>query len=120
MDDLIILEGGGQIEQWRFPDEFAQCPVEECGTQFTVRMDAITHFKKQHAKSAMYCSICDMPITAERSEDSKEHFHEKHPDVDVELNLDELPREVHEVCQGYNIFKKSFCDESDIFNTSII
>lgn len=99
MDDLILLGGCGQITQWQFPEELAQCPVEKCGIPFIVRSDAIIHYKNHHADKSIYCSICDWPIYAERSKDFKEHYYTKHPDVDFELNFGEIPPEAHEVCR---------------------
>lgn len=62
--------------------------MKNCKTQFTSRVDGITHFRNQHSKNTMYCSICDMPVRAVRLADFKEHYHSLHPDVDIDLNFE--------------------------------
>lgn len=96
-DDLILLEGCGQISQWQFPADLTKCPLDNCDIQFAVRSDAIIHYKNQHAKKSIYCSICDIPIYAEHVEDLKGHYEGKHIDVDVDLNFKELQAQVNEV-----------------------
>lgn len=113
MDDLILLEGCGQLTQWKFPAELKMCPVKKCGLQFTVRMDAITHYKNLHAKDSVLCSICDVPIYAERLKDFEKHYHALHPDVDFKLKFDGNTTQV--VCNLVNdaysvIFVDNICN----------
>lgn len=97
MDGYILLEGCGQISQWQFPKELKKCPYDNCGIQFAVRSDAIIHFQNRHAKHSIYCSICDMPIYAETIKKFRDHNEAKHPEVDVELNFQELLSQEDEV-----------------------
>lgn len=110
MDDWILLEGCGQLTQWKFPAELKVCPVKKCGIQFTVRSDAIVHYKNLHAKNTILCSICDVPIYAERLKDLEKHYHGAHPDEEFKFNQNstQASEVCNLLCQFHDILVISF------------
>lgn len=77
-DDLITLNGCGQVTQWRFPDTKI-CPVQNCRLLFGIRSDAMHHYKKRHAKVSILCPICEKPIISHKPSDFMRHFLRIHP-----------------------------------------
>lgn len=53
-NDLIQLSAYGINTEWHWPIDQIECPVRRC-EKFTTRSDAIIHFKKKHAKHAIFC-----------------------------------------------------------------
>lgn len=82
-DDLITLNGCGQITQWRFPKGMERCPLISCQELFDDRSEAIDHYKMQHAKKSILCYVCDIPIYTYSSKDFEAHFRRMHPDAEI-------------------------------------
>lgn len=102
-DDLITLRGGGQITQWKFPENIKNCPIHNCDTRFAVRSDAIEHFKQQHTGQSIYCSICDKPIATSGLFGFKMHYFQVHPN-------EELPEKSNDGNQSIELPEKvRFC-----------
>lgn len=114
-DDLITLRGCGQKTQWRFPPNFNQCPVKRCGEKFETRSEAIIHYKKQHAKTSIFCFICDKPLAAQSWNNFQIHYQHLHPAVKLPKIFDKydlqkwnqtLQDETQEVRAEWNLKKK--------------
>lgn len=90
VDDLITLEGCGQISQWRFPRDVSRCPVRNCTETFEFRSVGIAHYKEQHAKNAIFCLICQRPVLTKSLSFFINHYREKHPGEELTAyNFDE-------------------------------
>lgn len=79
-DETIILRGCDQITHWQFPPDTTRCPIRSCQKEFGVRFLAISHFKAQHAKKSVYCSICERPIPAKTKPSLVSHYTKFHED----------------------------------------
>lgn len=82
-DDMIALNGWGQITYWQYPKQSSQCPVQNCRKSFKLRLTAIAHYKKQHSQSAILCSLCNKPICVNMIDAFEIHHHRVHPGVEV-------------------------------------
>lgn len=89
--DLIELIACGQVTQWRFPKNIKHCPFYKCEETFDTRLDAIAHYKQQHAKGFILCSICQKPIRARTPRQFKSHYLLVHPTEPLPLLDDESP-----------------------------
>lgn len=86
-DDLITLSGCGQQTQWRFPPELTRCPVSNCKKKFGIRAHAIAHYRGLHAKYAVFCSICNGPVSAKDIRTFSQHYDKRHPDEEKPVHL---------------------------------
>lgn len=89
IEDLITLSGCGIITKWKFPKNKKSCPVIGCHHDFEKRSDAITHYKEQHAKKSVLCSICNKPICAQWKDHFIRHHKRMHPNIDVPFGWDD-------------------------------
>lgn len=87
--DLITLRGCGLTTHWRFPTNVTDCPVQKCPRKFKHRLDAIAHYKADHAENAIYCSICKKPISVGCPKHFKLHYNRMHPDIKVPFEIDD-------------------------------
>lgn len=78
-DDMITLHGCGQITYWRFPQNIKQCPKISCLEDFDSRLDAIDHYRQQHAEKAILCTLCNKPISTLQAWNFEDHFRRMHP-----------------------------------------
>lgn len=85
VDDLIILNGCGQMTKWRFPQNLTRCPVKRCVQKFQSRTTAINHYKHRHARNSAFCSICDGPFSAKDRSAFNRHYRDMHPNVKLPL-----------------------------------
>lgn len=76
--DLVTLSGCGQITQWRFP-KTKRCPVLKCSSSFETRLAAMNHYKKKHARNAIFCHLCNKPIGTSTFKALTLHFRKRHP-----------------------------------------
>lgn len=88
-DDLITLNGCGQVTKWRFSKNLKQCPVNGCNLKFATRQEAIAHYKMTHAKNSIYCAICAKPICSSKPGQFRIHYGRMHPNEKVPFNLGE-------------------------------
>lgn len=58
-----------------------------CPDTFQFRYVAKNHFILKHARNSIYCSICDIPITAYKYVEYIEHYRQTHPNVNPVDNL---------------------------------
>lgn len=77
-DDLITLGGCGQITEWRFP-KTKRCPVLRCSLSFGTRAAAMNHYKKKHARNAIFCHLCNKPVGTNTFKAFTLHFRKRHP-----------------------------------------
>lgn len=75
---MITLSGCGRTTYWRFPQHTNICPVQRCWIKFSVRSDAIDHYKKKHARHAILCPLCVRPISAPGLKYFKNHYKSVH------------------------------------------
>lgn len=64
-------------KKWRFPDT-DNCPLYDCHLAFSSREFALLHFRMNHSETAMMCTQCKIPFSAEFLE---EHYHIYHPNA---------------------------------------
>lgn len=90
---MITLEGLGQIVQWRFPN-VNRCPVDSCKKAFDSRSKAIDHYKQNHTKDRILCTICDEPIkaTVSDSRNALRHFQDLHSNKEIPDYLSKIVR----------------------------
>lgn len=82
-EDDLILKGGNQITEWRFPKSIRKrCPAPNCGMDFGIRSDVRSHFKKRHILDHFYCKGCDKLIFACDQNDVYKHQREAHSNVE--------------------------------------
>ncbi|XP_055297156.1 uncharacterized protein LOC129565878 [Sitodiplosis mosellana] len=84
-DDLITLRRGGK---WRFPNGLKGCPIHTCYSVFKTRRQAIAHFKRQHAKYAVLCTLCEKPINARNY---RPHCKRMHPNGEISVKPKATP-----------------------------
>lgn len=77
--DLIKLTGCDLITYWPFPKDITKCPSYHCKTEFGDRYLAIAHYKRQHAKKSVFCSVCERPISASHISSFMQHCEKVHP-----------------------------------------
>lgn len=83
------LEGAGVVTYWQFPPEQTRCPVWKCEIELNSRSDALIHYKRQHATSAILCELCDRPVAAHSANTFIAHYQRTHPFKKVPYNLDD-------------------------------
>lgn len=109
-DDLITLRGCGQTTYWRFPQDSKQCPVKRCEEKFDSRLDAIAHYKLNHAMKAILCTLCDRPIAVNQPGTYEKHYLRLHPFKRMPFNFHgrdscaskQLPSQIDEVCTAFD------------------
>lgn len=78
-NDLITLNGCGIVSKWRFPINQKNCPVHTCNAYFKSRIDAIAHYKSDHASNMILCNTCDKPISSGNISNFVNHHRRMHP-----------------------------------------
>lgn len=94
IDDLITLSGCGLTTEWRFPKCLKKCPVSRCDNRSRSRLNAILHYKKQHAMHSILCPICVKPICALHKNNFLSHHRHCHPDKEIPYNFDTSEEEM--------------------------
>lgn len=85
INDMITLFGCGKTSQWRFPLKLKYCPAINCTKIFKSRSDAIVHYQQSHANNAVFCTICNQPVSASHKSLFIKHYTTNHPDVEFPL-----------------------------------
>lgn len=80
-DDVVELKGAGQITKWRFPQNTTVCPAHNCSLDSGFRSQAISHFRRKHAKDHIFCELCDKIVGAKNSDTFVQHYNTLHPDA---------------------------------------
>lgn len=112
-DDLIQLKYG----KWRFPDT-SSCPVRGCSIQFDCRLDALIHYKRQHAHAAALCQLCDRPIRIDvNSYAFTQHFRSMHPNQQIPYGFGNSAN--HTTDQKFRVNKVRSCKIKISFRTLI-
>lgn len=89
-NDLITLGELTEYEerQWRFPDNTQRCPLRSCGNFFGTRKKAIEHYRKSHAKHAVLCEICNVPLMLlTAAHHLNGHYLRKHPGIEPPVKV---------------------------------
>lgn len=96
-DDLITLYSAGVTTYWRLPAGLLICPVLNCQKSFkpvtswgaqTGRQNLVRHYKENHAKGSILCTLCDRPIRSSKGpNDFRKHYAHLHPNTTVPFNF---------------------------------
>lgn len=90
VDDTILLSGLDRTTFWKFPQQNF-CPHPYCQKDFENRSEAIGHFKSEHAKYAILCSVCEpqKPIYTYSRVGFKAHYRNHHPNAEIPFGFGE-------------------------------
>lgn len=75
---------------------------------FINRSSAIQHYREEHAMKSIFCYLCEKPILAHLSTDFEQHFHEMHPNSQMEFCFDEKTNARPQKIQNGNKRRKIF------------
>lgn len=89
INDCITLSGCGYTTQWQVPKNLTRCPNKRCRKTFENRSNLIEHFKKMHADSSIYCTICECPIGGGCLSNFLSHYKFMHRNVKNPLDFEE-------------------------------
>lgn len=82
-DDVIQLNGCGQVTFFRFPQNTTCCPAYNCSVDSGFRSRAIAHYKRMHAKDHIFCTLCQKPVGAKWRHTLLKHYNTIHPNIDL-------------------------------------
>lgn len=88
-ENVIVLEGFGQITKWRFPEDIKTCPMLRCDYSFSTHSACRNHFKKVHAKKTVCCPECKKIYVASSPHNFLNHFQNAHPKSRMPFNFGE-------------------------------
>lgn len=96
-DDLITLTACGVTTEWRFPPKITHCPKRKCSEKFDSHSNALRHYIAEHASNAIFCSLCQKPITVYRSKSFCEHYRKAHPFNKIPYKFDDINESTSEM-----------------------
>lgn len=86
---MIEFKGLGILTRWKLPIGLTKCPVLHCNMQFDARLQLVNHYRDNHAKFAVLCSVCRKPIMCHDICNLKRHYSSVHPNEKFPFDTDD-------------------------------